>query len=211
MSEKEHLQSLLEIKNMMNKSTRFISLSGISGVLAGVYALIAAFFARRVLLENNSYDFIDSLRHISKEQAILLFIIVFILIFVSLFTAVYLSFRKAKKTNEVLWNNTSKRLIINLTIPLITGAVYILISFYKNDLTDACALMLLFYGLSLINASKFTVGHIKYLGFIIITLGLFCHLFRMYSFWFWVFGFGIMHIVYGLFMHFILEKNGVNK
>ena len=42
MSNEDYLKDISEIKNLMNKSSRFISLSGLSGVLAGIYALIGA-------------------------------------------------------------------------------------------------------------------------------------------------------------------------
>lgn len=211
MSEKEHLQSLLEIKNMMNKSTRFMSLSGLSGVLAGIYALIGAFFAYGILNKGVSNDFKYQVKYIAYQEALLLLFIVSAVALLGVCTAIYLSYKKSKKNNEILWNSTSKRLVVNLAIPLIVGALYLLISFFKNQLAEASALMLLFYGLSLINASKFTVGHIKILGFINVGLGLLCHYFSAYSFWFWVLGFGVMHIVYGLIMHYKFERtNGVN-
>ena len=212
MSKKEHLQSLLEIKNMMNKSTRFISLSGISGVLAGIYALIGAYFAYGILYKGVSNDFTYQVKYITPHEAILLLLIVCAVAIVAVLTAICLSYNKAKHNSEIIWNSTSKRLVINLTIPLGAGVIYLLISFLKNQLAEASALMLLFYGLSLINASKFTVGHIKILGFINVGLGLLCHYFSTYSFWFWVLGFGVMHIVYGLIMHYKLEeRNGVDK
>ena len=42
MNDKDYLKDISEIKNLMNKSSRFISLSGLSGILAGIYALVGA-------------------------------------------------------------------------------------------------------------------------------------------------------------------------
>ncbi|MBA3986010.1 MAG: hypothetical protein H0X63_05435, partial [Flavobacteriales bacterium] len=67
------------------------------------------------------------------------------------------------------------------------------------------SLMLIFYGLALINASKYTLGNIKYLGYAQITIGLICAAFPGYGFWFWVLGFGLFHIIYGALMY-VQEK-----
>ncbi len=52
MEDKNYLQDLKEIKELMNKSTQFISLSGLSGVLAGIYALIGAVYVHTLILEH---------------------------------------------------------------------------------------------------------------------------------------------------------------
>ncbi len=212
MSEKEHLQNLLEIKEMMSKSTRFISLSGISGILAGVYALVGAYFAYDILQVGAYEDYRHQVKYITANEIFALLLMVSLVALISIATAIFLSYKKAKKNKEKLWNSTSKRLVINLIIPLLAGGLFLIISLLKNDLTEVSSLMLLFYGLSLVNASKYTIGHIKVLGYINIFLGLLCHYYTQHSFWFWVFGFGIMHIIYGSIMHFILDrKNGANK
>ena len=90
-------------------------------------------------------------------------------------------------------------------MPLITGGIYILIILNQQKYGQTGALMLIFYGLALVNASKFTIGNIKYLGYIEIALGLVCALLPGYGFWLWVLGFGVMHIIYGSFM-LIKEK-----
>ena len=65
---------------------------------------------------------------------------------------------------------------------------------------------LVFYGLALLNASKYTLGDVKYLGYTQVILGLICAVFPNYGFWFWVIGFGFMHIVYGLIMYVKYDK-----
>ena len=125
----------------------------------------------------------------------------------SIITAVILTTRKAKKQDEKIWDGTSKRLVANFLIPLIVGGLYILIILNQQKYGQTGALMLIFYGLALINASKYSIGNIRYLGFIEIILGLICALFPGYGFWLWILGFGIMHIVYGTWMHFKYDKN----
>lgn len=41
-SDKNHIQDLAEIRAIMQRSTKFFSLSGLAGVSAGVFALIGA-------------------------------------------------------------------------------------------------------------------------------------------------------------------------
>ena len=197
MDSKNYLQDINEIKQMMNRSSRFISLSGLSGILAGIYALIGAAIAYW-LVKISGEDTVASGGHIYTMVLVDLF---FIALF-SILTAILLTTRKAKKNGEKIWDKTSRRLIINFLIPLVTGGIYILIILGQQKYGLTAALMLIFYGLALINASKYSLGDIRYLGLIEVTLGLICALFPGFGFWLWVLGFGILHIVYGIWMHY---------
>ena len=123
-------------------------------------------------------------------------------------TGIFLTTRKAKKNGEKIWDGSSKRLLFNFLIPLVAGGLYTLIILIQGKYGQTGGLMLIFYGLALVNASKYSIGDIKYLGLIQITLGLIAALYPGYGFWLWVIGFGVMHIVYGTWMHF---KYDVNK
>ena len=197
MESKDYLKDISEIKNLMNKSSRFISLSGLSGILAGIYALIGAAFAYWLVSNSGrEYLILDG-----KIFRLVLVDLILIAVF-SIITGILLTTRKAKKHGEKIWDTTSKRLVINFLIPLIVGGLYILIILNHQKYGQTGALMLIFYGLALINASKYSIGDIRYLGFIEILLGLAAALFPGLGFWFWVLGFGVMHIVYGTWMHF---------
>lgn len=202
MESKDYLKDISEIKNLMNKSSRFISLSGLSGVLAGIYALIGAAIAY-VIVKNSvrGYLILDG-----KIFAICVFILGMIALS-SIITGIYLTTRKAKKNGEKIWDNSSKRLLVNFLIPLVTGGIYILIILNQGRYGHTAALMLIFYGLALVNASKYSIGNIKFLGLTEIILGLICAFLPSFGFWFWVFGFGVMHIIYGTWMHFKYDKN----
>lgn len=196
MSEENYLKDISEIKNMMNKSSRFISLSGLSGILAGTYAIVGALITYLYLLpKNGEYLILDSTNF--KMVLILLFSIAAL----SIVSAILLTFKKAKLNNEHIWDATTKRLLINFLIPLLTGGIYILIKLSSQHYGLTASLMLIFYGLALVNASKYTLGNIKYLGYTEIILGLFCAALPGYGLWFWMIGFGVMHIIYGLFMY----------
>ncbi|MGB6268764.1 MAG: hypothetical protein WBF67_07100 [Olleya sp.] len=196
MSNEDYLKDISEIKNLMNKSSRFISLSGLSGILAGIYALIGAALTYYLV---TSYSYGTLLLDGWVFRTVLL--ILFMVAFLSAVTGIFLTTKKAKKNGEKIWDNSSKRLLINFLVPLIAGGLYTLIILSQGRYGQTGGLMLIFYGLALVNASKYSIGDIKYLGYTEIVLGLIAALFPGYGFWLWVLGFGVMHIIYGTFMH----------
>ncbi|MEM7485541.1 MAG: hypothetical protein AAF348_10065 [Bacteroidota bacterium] len=196
MESKKYLEDISQIKDLMNKSSRFISLSGLSGILAGIYAITGAVVAYLFLLPRNS-DYVI-LHSWNFRMLIAILIAVAVLSFVS---AYLLTTKKAKKNNEKIWDATTKRLLVSFLIPLVTGGIYILIKLNSQHYGLTASLMLIFYGLALVNASKYTIGKVKYLGYSEIVLGLLCAAYPGYGFWFWVLGFGVLHIVYGSLMY----------
>ena len=187
---------------MMSKSTQFISLSGMAGVLAGVYALIGAFYVN-YLIESHAYEYIT----LESTTFKLILGTAFIVLFLSLLTAYILTARKAKKLGEKVWNHSSKRLILNFAIPLCTGGIFALLLLKNGHYGLISPVVLIFYGLSCVNASKYTFRDVRYLGLTEIILGLFAIEFSGYGLHFWVVGFGICHILYGAFMYFKYERN----
>ncbi len=206
MESKDYLKDLNEIKHLMNKSSRFMSLSGLSGILAGIYALTGAYFVNIIIsnIKEASNTFESFV--ISYNSVLTLIIIAFGVLLLSVITAIYLSWRKAKKQNESLWDAASKRLLINFMIPLITGGFFIIFLVEKEMFTLVAPLTLAFYGLALVNASKYTLSYIRYLGLTIIALGLISLWFIGYGLLFWALGFGVCHIIYGALMHFKYDK-----
>ena len=201
MESKKYLEDLSEIKELMNRSSRFISLSGLSGILAGVYAIIGATLAYFKVFP--LYSEYITLHGWPFKLTVILLLSVAIL---SVLTAFFLTTRKAKKNGEKIWDATTKRLLISFLVPLLTGGVYIFIKLKSQHYGLSAALMLIFYGLALVNASKYTLGKIRYLGYAQIILGLVCAAIPGYGFWFWVVGFGVLHIIYGSLMY-IQERN----
>jgi uncharacterized DUF497 family protein len=206
MENEKYLNDLSEIKNLMNRSSRFLSLSGMSGILAGTYSLIGAWMAYKTIYFDTST--MGSYRNlvISQEAVFRLLFIAFTVIVLSLITGIFLSIRKAKKAEESFWNSASKRLVINFAIPLATGGFFILFLIEKEILGLIAPLTLLFYGLACVNASKYTLGGIRYLGITMIVLGLLSTWFIGYGLLFWALGFGVCHILYGSIMYFKYEK-----
>lgn len=204
--EDKYLQDISEIKNMMNKSSQFISLSGLSGILAGIYALVGAWFAYKIIYLDlsalgNYKDLIIPQSSINQ-----LFIIAFVVLFLSVLTGVLLSMKKAKKIEEQIWNASSRRLVINFIIPIATGGFFILFLIEKEMLGLVAPLTLIFYGLGCVNASKYTLGDVRYLGLSMIFLGLLSTWFLGYGLLFWALGFGFCHILYGSIMYFKYDR-----
>ena len=200
MSEQDYLKDISEIKDLMNRSSRFISLSGLSGILAGIYALIGAAVAYW-LVSTTGRDYLI----LDGKVFRLILLDLFLIALFSIVTAIFLTTRKARKNGEKLWDASSRRLVFNFLIPLVVGGAYILIILNQQKYGQTGALMLIFYGLALVNASKYSIGNIRYLGYIEIVLGLICAIYPGYGFWLWVIGFGFMHIIYGSLMY-IREK-----
>ena len=197
MSKKDYLQDLSQIRSLMDRSTRFLSLSGLSGILAGIYAIIGAFLAKQFLFNAK----VDTIVYVHSWEFKLAIGILLLVALISIITAYILSAKRAKKNGEHLWNAASKRMVINFLIPFITGGIYILIKLNSQHYGLTASLMLIFYGLGLVSASKYTVGTIKYLGITEIILGLICAALPGYGFLFWVTGFGVLHIIYGIIMY----------
>lgn len=206
METNKYLNDISEIKNMMNRSSRFISLSGLSGILAGIYSLIGAWFAyNTIYLDTLAFGNYKNLI-ITQESVNKLFAIAITVILLSLITGIILSYRKANKQNEKFWDASSKRLITNFMIPMATGGIFILFLIEKEILGLVAPLTLLFYGLACVNASKYTLGGVRYLGITMIILGLISTKFIGYGLLFWALGFGFCHIFYGAVMYFKYEK-----
>jgi len=195
MNESEKLLTeLKDIRNIMERSSRFLSLSGLSGILIGVYALIGAFIAYRIVYIQFPSQF---KQEYINDVIIQIFIIGASVLMLSLFTVFLLTIKKARKEQKPIWGPGSKLLLLNLSIPLITGGLLTTILVFREYYGVVSPSFLIFYGLALVNAAKYTRPEIIGLGIIEIILGLIAALLPGYGLYFWAFGFGVLHILYG--------------
>jgi hypothetical protein len=199
-------KDLSSIRSMMERSVKFISLSGLSGVLAGVYALggaTAAYFTIHYPVSPFRYRIYSV-----NETSILskLIVIATLVLVASIITGLWLSHRKAKRHQISLWNSASRRLMIDLAIPLVTGGLFILILLSTGHYGVAAPASLIFYGLALIQGSQHTYEEIRYLGISEIIIGLIAACLPGFGLVFWAFGFGVLHIIYGSVMHYRYDK-----
>ncbi len=206
METNKYLNDISEIKNLMNRSSRFISLSGLSGVMAGIYSLIGAYLAYKTIYFDTSDLGAYKTLVISEHAVIKLLVIAASVVFLSIVTGIFLTIRKAKRQNEKFWDKSSQRLIINFLIPLATGGILILYLIEKEQYSLIATLTLIFYGLACINASKYTLGDVRYLGITLLILAFISLWFIGYGLLFWTLGFGVCHIFYGSMMYFKYER-----
>ncbi len=207
----DSLQEVQDIKRLMERSSRFISLSGLSGVAAGAFALAGAGIARYVIFRDyykgyNDRGYFDGTDFAKlKIQLIGLAAAVFAVAFLSAF---YFTWRKSNQQGRSLWDHTSRRLFWNMIIPLTAGGLFILGMLQYDDWRFVAPASLIFYGLALVNASKYTLTDIRYLGYCEIVVGLVNMQLIGYGLYFWALGFGVLHIIYGIIMWWKYERNG---
>jgi len=203
--EQDYIQDIAEIRSMMERSSKFLSLSGWAGIMAGIYALLGAYIAYTFLNFHPDELFYSSLGSSSSSlpEVILLAITILIL---ALGTAVFLSYKRAGKRNEKLWNPTAKLLLVNMMVPLVVGGILILFMLSKGLIGLVAPFCLLFYGLALFNAGRYTYQEVKILGLTEIILGLIGFWFVEYGLLFWALGFGVVHIIYGIHMNYKYER-----
>lgn len=196
----KHQKDLEHIRSMMERSSRFISLSGKSGVIAGIVALAAAFFSY-YLLKNSGGEYFGS-KHINLTASLLTRLIITsaATLIIALFFGIYFTIQKSKRNNQKIWNSLTKRLLVSLFIPLAAGGIFCIALFYQGHLGLVAPVMLIFYGLALMNASKYTFNDVEYLGYCELILGLISLFMEGYGLIFWAIGFGVLHIVYGIMM-----------
>jgi hypothetical protein len=182
-------------------------------VFAGIFALCGALAAYLFTYANQPdtqvpyYEFLNSDAKYVNLTVLQFFILDALAVLVlSVSVSSILSIRKAKKERAKIWDKTAQRLFINMMIPLVAGGLFCLILTLHGSVGLVAPAMLIFYGLALINASKYTFEDIRFLGILEIALGLVASVFIGYGLWFWAIGFGILHIVYGVLMYFKYEK-----
>ena len=196
----KYIEDLKEIKDIMNRSSRFISLSGLSGISAGISALIGAYIAYQAVYVQQIHLGYRSIMITNENQTHLLLIALGTLILAT-GSGIYFTTRETKKRNQRIWDIQTKRLLINLLIPLLTGGILCLMLLFKGFIGMLAPLTLIFYGLALVNASKYTLNELRSLGLIEIALGLIAIHFIGFGLLFWSIGFGVLHIIYGIIMH----------
>lgn len=206
--ESQPLETLQDIRRMMQRSSKFISLSGLSGIAAGAWALIGAFIAYGMISkyyqQYNASGYSGAAFQHLKWNLLLLAGAVLV---AALASAFFFTWRRASRNNLPVWDHTTKKLIINMLIPLVTGGLLILAILQHDEWRFVVPLCLVFYGLALVNGSKYTLSDIRYLGLLQIALGLISTQFTGYGLYFWAFGFGVLHMVYGFLMWWKNERH----
>jgi hypothetical protein len=202
----DYEKDLACIRSMMERSVKFVSLSGLSGVLSGAYALAGSIGAYFILYYPNSpFDFRF---YYADEKSVIgkLLLVAIGVLSLSLSTGYFMSLQKAKKLGVSIWNPASKQLFTDLLLPLTSGGLLMTILIAQGYYGIAAPSCLVFYGLALIQGSRSTFKEVMYLGLTEIAIGLACAIFPGYGLIFWATGFGVMHILYGALMYIRYDR-----
>ncbi|MDQ3021457.1 MAG: hypothetical protein M3R36_12945 [Bacteroidota bacterium] len=208
-NKKKQLEAVNDIKLLMERSSRFTSLSGSSGIAAGIVAIAGAIVASLYLkigfFEQANEIMIQHKDPLSATALLIIVLAMFIFIF-ALILAIFFSSKKAKRKKIIFWDRVAKRVFLNYFIFLLTGGIFCLILLYYGIYFLIVSSMLTFYGLALINVSKFTFNEFAQLGIIEICLGIISAFVTIYPLLFWLIGFGILHLIYGAYVYIKYEK-----
>lgn len=203
------LETLNEIKSLMEHSSRFISLSGWSGVLGGVCAIAGGFVAK-CMVESSGWSVqaiqqygAKGISDMLKLKLLLLAAATFLAAFALAFVVTCL---RGKRQNVPLWGLAAKRMLVSGVVPMLVGMVVVLRVLHYNQLWLVVPLSLLFYGLALINAGKYTVSNIRQMGYAFLALGCINLWLPAYGLYFWMLGFGLLHVAYGVYMWYKFER-----
>ncbi|GAA4357329.1 hypothetical protein GCM10023185_21950 [Hymenobacter saemangeumensis] len=205
------LAQLTEIRAIMERSSRFISLSGLSGVGAGVVGLLGSLAGHFYLQDHYPAGYIHLINGSEAErQAALPFLLLLagVVLGGALLAAFYFTWRRTQRSGQRLWNAPARRLSLALALPLVTGGLFCLRLYLGGDAGMVVPGMLVFYGLALLNASKYTLEEIRWLGLTQMALGLVAMLLPGWGLIFFALGFGLGHIGYGLAMYNRYERPG---
>lgn len=211
----EQLEQIKEIRSIMERSSRFISLSGLSGVFAGFFALagVCAFYI--YVNANLNYGYSQLAKAVPVDISLdfirFCFLDAAAILVLSILFAIFFTTRNAKSKGQTIWDSSARRLIINLAIPLVAGGIYCLVLLKYGWFGLIAPTTLIFYGIALVSASKYTLDEIRWLGISEIVLGLIGLYFIGYGITLWAIGFGVLHIIYGLLMYVRYEAKPQEK
>lgn len=208
MNQDDVLKDLSHIRSLMEKSTKFISISGLSGILAGIYTLLAVSFLCWKLKINwlvfgsssHAAVYIDSAGPVK-----IMVITGALLLLISVATGVYMALRKAEKAGQSAWNPASRILLVSVAAPLLTGGAIAVMSLIKGYYFALAPCFLIFYGLALYSGSRVSFKELRLLGILQIALGLLAYAYMPFGLLFFALGFGVLHILYGA---VIIKKYG---
>lgn len=207
---REHLQTLTEIRSLMERSSKFLSLSGLSGVSAGIIALagaVSVYMRTQIGLFTPIRDYQLTPRDVHHQDVREFLVKVAVTVLaLALLSGMYFTVRRARRHGQSVWNKSSQRLLWALLVPLATGGVFCLALLHYNLIWLAFPATLIFYGLSLLNGSKYTLRDVESLAYCEIGLGLISLFWPGYNLLTWGLGFGVLHIVYGLAMYYKYER-----
>lgn len=203
-------QDITAIRNMMEKSSKFLSLSGLSGIMAGIVASIGGSIAYWLLSTQPKLSAAVipySQQPLELQQLIVqLSTLAISVLILSIGTAIYFTLRKANGIHKIVWDKNAQNILFSIVVPLFVAGVTILALLLKGYFDLIIPVMLFFYGLGLVHAANFTFRDIAYLGYLELILGAISLFAPQTAIIIWTLGFGVLHIVYGSIMFYKYDK-----
>jgi hypothetical protein len=197
-SSTQNLEALHDIKRIMERSGRFISLSGLSGIAVGVCALLGAGAANyRINLDLNEFTSGASCASCLRRDLLLIAGIVWV---AAVTVATLFTYLKTQKEGVAMWGSSAKRLLWNTLLPMVAGGFLIWRMIGLEQYALIASASLIFYGIALVNGSKYTLGEVRYLGYAEIVTGIAGLWLPGSGLLYWTIGFGVLHIIYGVAM-----------
>ena len=200
-----NIEDLKHIRNLMERSSKFLSLSGFSGIAAGIIALVGAAVTWFGIFQQGAVKYDEYMRVLeggsTMDVRLQMAVLAALVLVCAVGAAWYFSLRKAKRAGTRFWTSTARRTLYHFMIPLCAGGIFCIALVMHNNIHLLGSAMLIFYGLALVNSAKFTVDELHYLGLSEIILGILAGFFLNYGLLFWTIGFGVLHIIYGIRMY----------
>ena len=190
MENKEVLSTLNDIKEMMERSSKFKAISGLSIIIVGFLAsLVSAYI----------YFCMGDYRINTPAKWRTTVIIAIVLLVVAFATVFVMSYLKARQFKlRFTFDTTMRRLLLNFFIPMAAGGLLCMALLSQQHYGLVSSITLIFYGLALINSSHFSYSELRYLGYAELALGLIDCFLVDYAVLTWFLGFGVFHIVFGI-------------
>lgn len=206
MQQNDYLAHLQSIKGLIEERTKFKALSGLSGVIAGFWALAGAYTAHHVIYSSESVLYTDARSYLLSADLVKLIAIAMITLIGAAATGLLFSARNARRAKSKLWTRAAIKVLVNFCIPALMGGIFIAALIWHGYFSLIGPSCLIFYGLALINAANYTFSDIKRLGIAILITGTVALFLPGWGLELWTFGFGVLHIIYGAIMYFKYEK-----
>ncbi len=191
----------------MDRSVRFQSLSGLSGIFVGMIALVGAGAVRwHLTMQRLNYSALY--QGIATIETIQFVGLTAVLVFgLAAGTVLYFTMLKARKAQQSAWMLQAKRLLLNFCLPMVVGGIFCGVLLFHGIGYLVVPATLLFYGLALINASKYAFSDLRSLGVFELALGLVSSFKVEYGLLAWALGFGLLHLFYGSVIYYKYEKH----
>lgn len=200
MENKDALKELRDIRTMMERSSRFQTVSGWGILAAGLMAIVAGWVANIIfngsgttLYGDTGYIW-DHKTQIAVFGSLALVVVCGLTVFLS-------SMLLARRRNiPFAFDATMRRLLLAFSVPLVAGGVLCLALVLQGHYGLTSSIMLIFYGLALIACHHFTYPALGLLGYAELLLGLADCFVATHALLFWTVGFGVLHVLFGIYL-----------